>query len=165
MHDMLAKAFLFLLVGMMIYLTGEKVAKNMSGLIRNYPLFGWMYFLAMCALIGIPPLSGFFGKVLIGQSLVETQSYLLLFLGFGSSIIVLFSLLRIFLASFFGETVISEVVEKPIPRSASASFIFLAVLIVSLGVFAEAVVPYIDNAAETLINPKIYIDAVLTGNE
>ena len=165
MHDMLAKAFLFLLVGMMIYLTGEKVAKNMSGLIRNYPLFGWMYFIAMCALIGIPPLSGFLGKVLIGQSLVDTQSYVLLFLGFGSSIIVLYSLLRIFLASFFGETVISEVVEKPIPKTATVSFVMLAILIIALGVFAEAVVPYIDNAAETLINPKIYIDAVLTGNE
>ena len=165
MHDMLAKAFLFLLVGMMIYLTGEKVAKNMSGLIRNYPLFGWLYFIAMCALVGIPPLSGFLGKVLIGQSLVNTQSYVLLFLGFGSSIIVLYSLLRIFLASFFGETIISEVVEKPIPRTAYASFVFLAVLIVALGVGAEFVSPYIDRAAETLMNPNIYIDAVLTGNE
>ena len=165
MHDMLAKAFLFLLVGMMIYLTGEKVAKNMSGLIRNYPLFGWMYFIAMCALIGIPPLSGFLGKVLIGQSLVDTQSYVLLFLGFGSSIIVLYSLLRIFLASFFGETIISEVVEKPIPKTATVSFVMLAMCIIALGVFAEVIVPYIDNAAETLVNPKIYIDAVLTGNE
>jgi len=165
MHDMLAKAFLFLLVGMMIYLTGEKVAKNMSGLIRNYPLFGWLYFIAMCALIGIPPLSGFFGKVLIGQSLVDTQSYVLLFLGFGSSIIVLYSLLRIFLASFFGETIISEVVEKPIPKTATVSFVMLAMCIIALGVFAEVIVPYIDNAAETLVNPKIYIDAVLTGNE
>ena len=164
-HDMIAKAFLFLLVGMMIYLTGEKVAKKMSGLIRNYPLFGWLYFLAMCALIGIPPLSGFLGKVLIGQSLVDTQSYILLFLGFGSSIVVLYSLLRIFLASFFGETVISEVVEKPIPKTATASFIMLAILVVALGVGAEGIAPYINDAAKTLINPEIYIDAVLTGNE
>ena len=164
-HDMIAKAFLFLLVGMMIYLTGEKVAKKMSGLIRNYPLFGWLYFLAMCALIGIPPLSGFLGKVLIGQSLVDTQSYILLFLGFDSSIVVLYSLLRIFLASFFGETVISEVVEKPIPKTATASFIMLAILVVALGVGAEGIAPYINDAAKTLINPEIYIDAVLTGNE
>ena len=78
---------------------------------------------------------------------------------------MLYSLLRIFLASFFGETVISEVVEKPIPRTAYASFVFLAVLIVALGVGAEFISPYIDRAAETLMNPNIYIDAVLTGNE
>lgn len=165
MHDMFAKALLFLLIGMMIYLTGETVAKKMSGLIRNYPLFGWLYFIAMCALIGIPPLSGFLGKVLIGQGLVDTQSYVLLFLGFGSTMIVLYSLLRIFLASFFGETVISEKVEKPIPKSASASFIFLTLFIIALGVGAESVAPFINDAGKTLVDPQIYIDAVLTGNE
>lgn len=161
MHDMFAKAFLFLLVGMMVYLTGEKVAKNMSGLIRNYPLFGWLFFIAMCALIGIPPLSGFLGKALIGQGLIETEQYVLLFLGFGSSMIVLFSLLRIFLASFFGETVISEAEEKPVPKSASIAFMLSAVAAVVIGVGAEWLAPYVRFAAEVLINPSIYIDAVL----
>ena len=164
-HDMLAKALLFLLVGTMVYLTGEKIAKNMSGLIRNYPLFGWLYFVVMCALIGIPPLSGFLGKVLIGQGAIEAENYLLLFLGFGSSIVVLYSLLRIFLASFFGETVISETVEKPIPLTATTSFIGLAILIIALGVGAEWIVPIIHEATVVLLNPEIYIDAVLLGNE
>ena len=164
-HDMLAKALLFLLVGTMVYLTGEKIVKNMSGLIRNYPLFGWLYFIAMCALIGIPPLSGFLGKVLIGQGAIEAENYLLLFLGFGSSIVVLYSLLRIFLASFFGETVISEKNEKPIPVTVTISFIVLAVLIVALGIGAEWIVPFINEATEVLLNPDIYIDAVFLGNE
>ena len=164
-HDMISKAFLFLLIGMLVYLTGETVAKKMSGLIRNYPLFGWLYFIAMCALIGIPPLSGFLGKVLIGEGLISTQSYILLFLGFGSSLIVLYSLLRIFLASFFGETIISEKVEKPIPKSASAAFILFAFFVIALGVGAEGVAGYINEAAETLLDPSIYINAVLGGNE
>lgn len=164
-HDMLAKAMLFLIVGTMIYLTGEKIAKRMSGLIRNYPLFGWLYFIVMCALIGIPPLSGFLGKVLIGQGAIEAEDYILLFLGFASSLVVLYSLLRIFLASFFGETVISESAEKPIPKTATFSFVVLAILVVALGVGAEWIMPFIDDATATLLNPEIYIDAVLTGNE
>lgn len=40
LHDMTAKALLFLIIGTMVYVTGEVVVKNMSGLIRNYPLFG-----------------------------------------------------------------------------------------------------------------------------
>ncbi len=164
-HDMLAKALLFLIIGMMIYVTGEKIVKNISGLIRNYPLFGWIYFLVMCALIGIPPLSGFIGKVLIGQGAIEAESFVLLFLGFGSSIIVLYSLLRIFLASFFGETVISEVAEKPIPKAAYVSFVMLALCIVVLGVGAESIAVFVNDAARTLMNPEIYINAVLTGNE
>ena len=139
-------------------------AKEMN-LGRKYPIFGWLYFIVMCALIGIPPLSGFLGKVLIGQGAIETENYLLLFLGFGSSIVVLYSLLRIFLASFFGETVISEKDEKPMPVTATISFIVLAILIVALGVGAEWVVPFINEATEVLLNPEIYIDAVLSGNE
>ena len=162
-HDMLAKALLFLLVGMMFYVSGESVVKKMSGLIQNYPLFGWIYFLVMLALAGIPPLSGFMGKVLIGQGAIEAGSYVLLALGFASSIIVLYSLLRIFLASFFGETTISFEDRKPIPKGAYLSFILLAVSIVYVGVGAESLAVYIKDAAKTLMNPSIYIDAILKG--
>lgn len=160
-HDILAKALLFLLVGMMTYLTGEIVVKNMNGLIRNYPLFGWLYFLVMIALAGIPPLSGFIGKVLIGQGAIEGGNYVLLALGFASSVIVLYSLLRIFLASFYGETTISDDDKVEIPQFALASFVMLAVAIVALGVGAEWLAPYVENAAETLANPSIYIEAIL----
>ncbi|MDN4494684.1 Na+/H+ antiporter subunit D [Ureibacillus aquaedulcis] len=162
-HDMLAKALLFLLVGMVFYVSGESVVKKMSGIIQNYPLFGWIYFLVMLALAGIPPLSGFMGKVLIGQGAIESGSYVLLALGFASSIIVLYSLLRIFLASFFGETTISYDFRKPIPKGAYLAFVLLALSIVSVGVGAESLAVYVKDAANTLMNPSIYIDAVLKG--
>ena len=159
-HDMLAKALLFLILGTVVYVTGETIVKNMSGLIRNYPLFGWIYFLVMCALAGIPPLSGFLGKVLIGQGAIEGQNYVLLTLGFASSVIVLYSLLRIFLASFFGETTISEADKKPIPKLAMVSFALLAIII-SIGIAAEGIAPFVEDAARTLANPSIYIEAIL----
>ena len=43
-HDMIAKAMLFLLVGTMILLTGKNKIDEISGLIRNYPMFGWLFF-------------------------------------------------------------------------------------------------------------------------
>lgn len=162
-HDMLAKALLFLLVGMMFYITGESVVKKMSGLIKNYPIFGWIFFIVMLALAGIPPLSGFVGKVLIGQGAIEAGSYILLALGFASSIIVLYSLLRIFLASFFGETTISLEDSKPIPKGAYWSFILFTISIVFVGMGAESLAVYVKDAAETLMNPSIYIDAILKG--
>lgn len=160
-HDMLAKALLFLLIGTMVYLTGETIVKNMSGLIRNYPLFGWLYFIVMCALAGIPPLSGFIGKVLIGQGAIAGENYVLLTLGFASSVIVLYSLLRIFLASFFGETIISEDHKKPIPTLAFVSFVSLAIFIIGIGLVAEGVAPFVEDAARTLADPSIYIEAIL----
>ncbi|SCY91002.1 MULTISPECIES: Na+/H+ antiporter subunit D [unclassified Lysinibacillus] len=164
MHDMVAKAMLFLAIGMMIYVTGETVIDKMSGLIRNYPFFGWLFFVAMCSLAGIPPLSGFLGKVLIGQGAIEGGNFVLLGLGFFSSLIVLYSLLRIFLSSFFGETIISIEDEKPLPKRILLPLTLLAACTLGLGIGAEKLAPFVTDAAETLYTPSIYIDAVLDGD-
>lgn len=161
MHDMIAKTLLFLLVGTMIIVTGERKLNLMSGLIRNYPIFGWIFFITMLSLAGVPPLSGFIGKVLVGQGAVETGSYILLALAFISSIFVLYSLLRIFLNSFWGETIISFDDEVPMKKGWMTSFILLTVGMLVLGFGAEFFAPYVKDAAHTLMNPGIYIDAVM----
>jgi len=164
-HDMVAKAMLFLIVGTMIALTGKTKINEISGLIRNYPLFGWMVFVVTCSLAGIPPLSGFVGKVLVGQGAIESGSYILLALAFMSSIVVLYSLLRIFLNSIFGETIISVEDEVPLKKGMIISIVLLAIGTVSLGLGAEFISGYVSDAAHTLFNPSVYIEAVLGGNK
>ncbi|MGJ9459068.1 Na+/H+ antiporter subunit D [Oceanobacillus sp. CF4.6] len=159
-HDMIVKALLFLLAGTMIAVTGETRIDNMSGLIRNYPLFGWIFFIVMLSLAGIPPLSGFIGKVLVGQGAVEAGSYILFALAFISSIFVLYSLLRIFLNSFWGETIISKEDKIPMKRGWIVPCILLTIGTIGLGFGAELLAVYVKDAANTLMNPQIYIDAV-----
>ena len=164
-HDMIAKAMLFLIVGTMIALTGKTKINEISGLIRNYPLFGWMVFVVTCSLTGIPPLSGFVGKVLVGQGAVESGSYVLLALAFLSSIVVLYSLLRIFLNSIFGETIISLEDEIPLKKGMIVSIVLLGAGTVALGLGAEFLSGYVHDAAYTLANPSVYIEAILGGNK
>lgn len=161
MHDMIGKSLLFLLAGTMIYLTGTERMDQMSGLIRNYPVLGWMFFIVVLSLTGIPPLSGFLGKMLLGQAAIETGSYVLLAVSFLSSMVILYSLIRIFMSSFWGETIISKEEEKPLRKSLIFPSAVLVVLTFALGIGAEAVAPYIKDAAHTLMNPEIYIDAVM----
>ena len=160
-HDMISKSLLFLLAGTVVYLTGRSKFHEISGLIRNYPLVGWLFFLTMLAIAGIPPLSGFIGKVYIGLGAIETGSYVLLAVAFLSSIGVLYSLLRIFLNSFWGETTISEDDQRPFEKKLGLPLVLLAMLVVGLGIGAEVLAPYIQDAADTLANPEYYIRAVL----
>lgn len=164
-HDMIAKAMLFLLVGTMISLTGKTRINEISGLIKNYPLLGWMFFIVTCSLAGIPPLSGFVGKILVGQGAIESGAYILLALAFLSSIVVLYSLLRIFLNSIFGETIISLEDETPLKFGMIFPIFLLGVGTLALGLGAEVVSVYVSDAANTLTNPSIYIDAILGREE
>ncbi|MER2088295.1 MAG: Na+/H+ antiporter subunit D [Sporosarcina sp.] len=162
-HDMIIKALLFLIAGTMVYLTGTARIEQMSGLIRNYPLLGWLFFITMLSLAGIPPLSGFIGKVYVGQGAIEAGSYLLLAIAFLSSIFVLYSLLRIFMNCFWGETIINEDDDVPLKKGMLIPLVLFGILTIALGIGAEGLAPYVTDAARTLANPEIYIDAVLNG--
>ncbi|MBS4201383.1 Na+/H+ antiporter subunit D [Bacillus sp. FJAT-49732] len=160
-HDMIVKALLFLIAGTMIALTGTAKIDRMSGLIRNYPLLGWLFFIVMLALAGIPPLSGFIGKILVGQGAVEGGNYVLLALAMISSIFVLYSLLRIFKNCFWGETIISEEEQVPLKKTLLIPCVILTALSIGLGLGAENFAMYVKDAATTLLNPSIYVEAVL----
>lgn len=163
-HDMIVKALLFLLAGTMIYLTGKTKIEEMSGLIRNYPALGWLFFITMLSLAGIPPFSGFIGKVFIGQGAIETGSFVILIAAFLSGIFVLYSLLRIFLNCFWGETIINEDDDVPLKKGMIIPCILFTIMTVAIGIGVEGLAPYVSDAARTLMNPEIYIEAVLQGN-
>lgn len=107
-HDMITKALLFLLIGVTMYASRTAYMERMSGLIYHYPLLGWLFFLVMLALAGIPPLSGFIGKIYVAQGVLEGGAYVLLIVGLIASMFVLYSLLRVFTNCFWGEPSISE---------------------------------------------------------
>ena len=160
-HDMVVKALLFLLAGTMIYVTKSERLGEISGLIRNYPLLGWMFFITVLSLTGIPPLSGFIGKVLLGIGVIETSSYVLLALAIFSGFVVLYSLLRIFMSCFWGETIISKEEEIPISKKHLVPSALVVLLTIGIGFGVEGLAPYVNEAAKTLMDPTIYIDAVL----
>ncbi len=160
-HDMVVKALLFLLAGTMIYLTGKSRLADMSGLIRNYPVLGWLFFITTLSLAGIPPLSGFIGKLYIGQGTVGAGAYVLLAIAFLSGMFVLYSLLRIFMNCFWGETIISEDDEPPLRNRLLLPCVLLGIATFVLGVGVEGISDYVRDAAYTLMNPEVYVDAVL----
>lgn len=161
MHDMIIKALLFLVIGTMIYVTGRTSFDEIKGMIHQFPLFGWLFFMMMLSLAGIPPFSGFLGKVLIGQGLIEKENYLFVAIAFLSSIAVLYSLLRVFLKSIFGESTHNENFKEKIPKRMLFPMLALGALTIALGVGAEMMAPFVKDATDVLLNPAVYIQAVL----
>lgn len=160
-HDMLIKAALFLLVGVIVAITGTSNLKKISGLIKHYPALGWMFFISALSLAGIPPLSGFVGKLLIIKSGFGAEAYWGAGIVLMSSLLVLFSIMKIFINGFWGIHRNYDQAEKAPVSWLLISPAILVTISVLYGVGAELVYPYIVEAAETLTNPSIYIDAVM----
>lgn len=161
-HDMVVKALLFLVIGAMISLTGTAKIEEMSGLMKNYPLLGWSFFIAMLSLAGVPPFSGFIGKVLVSEGAIQNGNLLLLTLALLSSLFVLYSLLRIFKNCFWGETIISKDEQLPLHQGILVPCLILVLLTAGIGLGGEGLAIYVTDAANTLLNPEIYIDAVFS---
>ncbi|WP_050182990.1 Na+/H+ antiporter subunit D [Domibacillus robiginosus] len=160
-HDMIIKAALFMLGGIMIWITGTSKMDKMGGLIRQYPALGWTFLTASFALAGIPPLSGFIGKLLIVQAGFEAGEYVGAIIVLLSSLAVLYSMVNLFMDVFWKKPKLPQVYAKKQTLSMFVPAAALVVLSVLYGVGTEAVYPYVMKAVEALIHPEIYIDAVL----
>ncbi|WP_019536352.1 Na+/H+ antiporter subunit D [Paenibacillus ginsengihumi] len=161
LHDMIAKALLFILGGLLIRIAGTNKLAEMGGLIRQHPALGWMFFLAALSIAGIPPLSGFPGKLLIVQGALEQQYYWLTGLSLLSSLIVLYSLVRLFMGAFWGEAKPQAKAEAKPSFAMYASAAGLTALMLLIGFGAEWVYAFVSDAGNTLANPDIYIQAVM----
>ncbi|MER2058446.1 MAG: Na+/H+ antiporter subunit D [Niallia sp.] len=159
LHDMIIKGALFLLIGVMIYITGTSNLKYMSGLMKKYPLLAWTFFIAALGLAGIPPLSGFVGKFLIIQGAFQAGNYIGSFIVVLSSLFVLLSVIKIFVKGFWGEES-DNVTKKPVKTLLLPGCI-LVLLSFLIGIGVEVLSPYISLAAESLLHPENYIHAVL----
>lgn len=164
-HDMVIKAVLFLLAGAMISITGTTNLRKMGGLIVHHPILGWMFFIAAIALAGIPPLSGFIGKLLIIQGGIEAEHYWITGILLLSSLLILYSVIKIFMNGFWGEQKLSRDEEKGNTKGLLAPCAFLVAISIFWGVGAEWIYPYIEMATQTLTDPSIYIQSVLNIKE
>ncbi|MFX3675340.1 MAG: Na+/H+ antiporter subunit D [Paenisporosarcina sp.] len=162
-HDILIKGALFLLIGVIISITGTSDLRKMGGLIKSYPMLGWTYLIAAFGLAGIPPLSGFIGKLLIVQGGFEAENLWGSIFILASSLIVLLSVIRIFIYAFWGEPVTITPLTKSHYRGLFTPAVILVGISVLYGIGSEWIVPYMRDATDVMLNPSQYIHAVLGG--
>lgn len=122
-----------------------------------------MFLVASLAAAGIPPLSGFGGKLLLVQGGLEAGSHLLAGISLATSLVVLYTLVRLFMRAFWGEAPASLPIpaeEARVSRAHTACAAALCLLVVLMGLGSEWMVQASAEAARTLVSPSDYIDAV-----
>ncbi len=102
-HHIIVKTNLFFISGLIQIKKGSEELKDLSGLFRRYPFLALLFLIPAGSLIGIPPLSGFWAKLSLFKISIETRYlWVCLFMILGS-FFTLFSMVKIWSNSFWGE--------------------------------------------------------------
>ena len=164
LHHILVKTNLFLVSGVVHYLRGTGELKDLGGFYRARPGLALLFLIPALSLAGLPPLSGFFAKLMLLVAGVQSAAYPLVAIALAVSLLTLFSMTKIW----------GEVFWKAAPAPAQGSvsppadipallrpIALLATLTVVIGLSAGPLFDLAIEAANQLMNPDHYIHAVL----
>ena len=162
-HNIFVKTNLFLVSGVSHRLHGTYDLKKLGGLYRAHPWLSMLFLMSAFSLAGVPPLSGFFGKLVLIRAGLGIEQFVLVAAALGVSLLTLFSMTKIWAEAFW----------KPLPAETAVNppgggmalmlgpIVTLAVLAVVMGVAAGPFFELAQRAGDQLTNPEPYIRAVL----
>ena len=101
LHHIVVKANLFLIAGLIAAHAGSYDLRRIGGIHAAMPMLSVLFAIPALSLVGIPPLSGFWAKVLVLQSLVEQGRWVWLVFALGVSVLTLYSMMKIWLEAMW----------------------------------------------------------------
>jgi multicomponent Na+:H+ antiporter subunit D len=167
LHHIIVKTTLFLVSGLAYRVRGTYELKNLGGLYQDSPGIALLFLIPALSLAGMPPLSGFFGKMTLARAGLNTADYLIVAVALGVSLLTLFSMTKIWAEAFWKvppprqEERLSGLGIPPLGMFLPTALLAMLTVAVSLG--AEPVFIVASRAAEQLLNPTEYVNAVLGG--
>ena len=184
-HHITVQTALFLVTGLVERRGGTASLDRMGGLARRSPLLALLFFVPAMNLAGIPPLSGFLGKLGLlraGVAAGTPLAYVLVGAGLVTSLLTLYAVARVWNRAFWrgtpedataepgsvleARTAMSGtriVVPSVFPRRMVGATVALVLMGLAFTVFAGPLVRYTDHAAAELLGRGTYVGAVLGG--
>jgi multicomponent Na+:H+ antiporter subunit D len=186
-HHIVVQATLFLAAGLIERVGGSTSITRLGGLLKAAPVIALLYFIPALNLGGIPPFSGFIGKLALFEASAEQGTplaYVLIGAGALVSLLTLYALIRVWNMAFwrsasevegYESTLLTSVSEAPnapvmratrtAPRLMVAATAGMVVVSVALTVFAGPLYGIATRAGENLEGPSFYVDIVFPGGD
>ncbi|MEM8857669.1 MAG: proton-conducting transporter membrane subunit [Chloroflexota bacterium] len=168
-HVILAKSALFLVSGIVEKMTGTFDLKKLGGFYNDNIALSMLFFIPAMALAGIPPLSGFWAKFAIVKAGLEAQQYIYVGVGLFVSVWTLYSMTKIWTYVFMRKR--PEELKGNVSALESRPFwirwaptLVVGLLTVVMGIWAGPLYEIATAAADQIMDPSIYITAVLGGS-
>ncbi|MCO1338548.1 Na+/H+ antiporter subunit D [Kocuria polaris] len=183
-HHIIVQTSLFLVTGLIERRAGSSNVDRLGSLAKLSPLLAVLFFVPAMNLAGIPPFSGFLGKLGLMQGGVELGTplaWVLLVGAAATSLLTLLAIARVWNRAFWrraadaedpepvllealgGDTGTTTVATRPrtLPATMVGATAALVLLGVALTVFAGPLFEFSDQAAQNMFERTPYIEAVL----
>lgn len=167
-HVILAKSNLFLISGFMNAVRNTYELKRLGGLSGALPWLSVLFLISALSLAGLPPLSGFWAKLLVIKATLDAGHYFLALVALVTSLITLISMLKIWNEAFWKpppDPLANDTIRAVLPRRGSLALyvgpiVLIAGLIVFIGLYPRTLYRAADRAAVQLLDTRDYIRVV-----
>lgn len=164
-HHIIVQTALFLVSGLMEHIGGTTSLSRLGSLLKTAPFVAALYLIPALNLSGIPPMSGFLGKIGLLQASVEVNTPLA-WVSFGgglvSSLLTLYVMTKAWNMAFWQEAETELPMRKAPPLMIGATTV-LVVASLLLTIFSAPIYGFASSAAADLKSRDPYINAVLPG--
>lgn len=160
MHHIIVKTNLFLVSGIVHRLRGSYELKDLGGIYKAYPLLAVLFLIPAFSLAGFPPLSGFWAKLMLVQAGLQVEQYLIVGVSLAVSLLTVFSMTKIWAEAFWKQ---APAAAEPKPQNLALMVVPVVGLALVTVVIGLATQPFYDlalRAADQLLNPAEYVEAV-----
>ena len=167
-HHIVILTTLFLVAGLIERYGGTTAVDRLGGLARTAPVLGVLFFVPAFNLAGIPPFSGFIGKLGLLSAGVQhggALAYVLVAGALLTSLLTLYAVGRVWNLAFWRSPVCAfpEGETRPLSRLMIAATAALVVAGLALTLFAGPLYDFSDAAATELLARTPYVQAASFG--
>ena len=102
---------------------------DLAGVSKTNPMLGYAMAVFMFSMSGVPPMAGFFGKLVVFESAVAQEMYILAVVGVLTSVVAAYYYLRVIKVMFFDEVI--DGIDRDIPFSRRAVLVITTVFVLA----------------------------------
>jgi multicomponent Na+:H+ antiporter subunit D len=163
LHHGVVKSALFLVAGAVHRRTGSNELRDprVAGVFRASPFLAAVFFVAALSLAGIPPLSGFVGKLGLVAGGVDAGAHWLVGTALAVGLLTTFSMVKIWGEAFWRERPNGDTPRGTVPHAMIWVPAAMAVVAIGLGVLGGPVLDYCVRAGHALVDRGAYERAVI----
>ena len=161
LNHSIIKALLFLIAGYFVIRVGTSKISQLKGIAKRMPLASFLFVLGALAVVGFPPLNGFFSKFLILKAFASKEHFFLITLVLSVSVVEAIYYFKV-IQTLYSKNETNETITnvKELPVVPLISIMILGIMIIFLGIMPDMVMNIINSASTELYEINNYLSII-----